>query len=71
MRELRVIESCVNILHIPFANGVFSFQEIKQDESITSICKLTYLLLGKIVSGYPLNELYAAQWIRMYLKHVL
>lgn len=71
MRELRVIESCVNILHIPFAKGVFSFSEIKQDESITSICKLTYLLLGKIVSGYPLNELYAAQWIRMYLKHVL
>jgi len=28
MRELRVIESCVDILHTPFACGNFKFNEI-------------------------------------------
>ena len=71
MRELRVIESCINILHVPFAKGIFCFSDITQDKAITRICKLTYILLGKIVAHYSLNELYAAQWIGLYLKHVL
>ena len=28
MRELRVIESCVNILYVPFVKGAFNFLEI-------------------------------------------
>ena len=71
MRECRVIEACVNILHVPFAMKVHQFNEMTQDKAITSICKLTYLLLGKIVAHYDLNELYASQWIGLYLKHVL
>ena len=31
MRECRVIECCVNILHIPFAKRVFKFNKITQD----------------------------------------
>ena len=71
MRELRVIESCVNILHLPFASGEFDFDKITQDDPITSICKLTYELLGKIILHYSLNELYAAQWIGLYMSHIL
>lgn len=71
MRELRVIESCINILHVPFAKGVFSFADMGPEDAITSICELTYKLLGKIVAHYGLNEIYASQWIGLYLKHVL
>ena len=46
MRDLRVIESCVQILHVPFAKLVFDFRKLTQDMAITSICKLTYKLLS-------------------------
>jgi hypothetical protein len=49
MRELRVIEACVDILHTPFASGNFKFDELNQEMAITSICRLSYLCLGKIV----------------------
>ena len=55
VRELRVIESCVQILHVPFAKGAFIFSKITQNDAITSICKLTYQLLSKIVENYSLN----------------
>ena len=71
MRELRVIESCVQILHVPFAKGTHNFEDITQDMAITSICKLTYQLLAKIVENYQLNQIYAAQWINLYLSNVL
>ena len=38
VRELRVIEQCVQILHIPFAKGTHDFKEITQDMAITNIC---------------------------------
>ena len=46
MRELRVIEACVQILHVPFATEQFDFKKITQDAAITSICKLTYDLMS-------------------------
>ena len=70
MRECRVIEGCVNILHTPFAKGIFDFEQITQDMAITGICKLVYELLTKIINGYALNELYASQWIKLFMKHV-
>jgi hypothetical protein len=39
--------------------------------AITSICKLAYILLSKIVKNYKLNELYASQWIGLFLQQVL
>ena len=71
MRELRVIESCVQILHLPFATGIFDFKTMKHDDPIASICKLTYTLLGKIIEHNNINEMYASQWIGLYLKHIL
>ena len=71
MRELRVIEACVDILHTPFASGNFDFSKINQDMAITQICKLSYLCLGKIVENYELNEKFASQWIGLFLKQVL
>ena len=71
VRELRVIESCVQIIHLPFARGSFNFREITQDSAITGICKLVYQLLSKIVENYALNQIYAAQWINLYLRNVL
>ena len=55
VRELRVIEACVPILHVPFAKGAFVFRNITQDSAITSICRLTYQLLERIVENYSLN----------------
>ena len=60
MRELRVIESCVQILHLPFATGVFNFKEMTQDMPIVSICEKTYILLGKIIESNNINEMYAS-----------
>ena len=71
MRELRVIESCVQILYLPFATGVFNFNKMTQDMPITSICKLTYILLGKIIQSNRINEIYASKWIGLYLRHIL
>jgi RIH domain len=71
MRELRVIESLVEILHVPFASGAFNFVNMTQDMAILQTCKLTYQLLSLIVKNYRLNELYASQWIGLYLKHIL
>ena len=39
--------------------------------AITSICKLAYQLLSKIVENYSLNQIYASQWINLYLRNVL
>jgi hypothetical protein len=39
--------------------------------AITSICKLAYVLLSKLVQNYKLNELYASQWIGLFLQQVL
>ena len=58
-------------MHIPFAKKAFDFKEITQESAITSICKLTYILLSKIVEDYSLNQIYAAQWINLYLRNVL
>jgi hypothetical protein len=55
MRELRVIEAVVQILHIPFATKIFDFSQITQDSAITSICKLSYNLMSAIVQEYDLN----------------
>ena len=71
MRELRVVESCVQILYLPFITKVNDFAKIKQEDPITSICTLTYKLLGKIIEGNDINEMYASQWIGLYLKHIL
>jgi hypothetical protein len=35
MRELRVVEACVDILHTPFATGNFVFKEINQEMAVT------------------------------------
>jgi len=71
MRELRVIECIVDILHMPFASGAFVFEELKQEDAITSLLKLCYDLLTLIVKDYRLNEMYASQWIGLFLHHVL
>jgi hypothetical protein len=71
MRELRVIECLVDILHMPFASGAFNFMALKQDMAIISLLKLCYQLLGFIVKDYRLNEMYCSQWIGLFLKHVL
>ena len=71
MRELRVIEVCVDVLHTPFASGNFSFRDLNQEMAITRICKLSYVLLSSIVRDYKLNELFASQWIGLFLKQVL
>lgn len=63
MRELRVVECIVDILHMPFASGAFNFMEIKQDMAITSLIKLCYQLFSNIVRDYRLNEMYTSQWI--------
>ena len=63
MRELRVVECIVDILHMPFASGAFNFMEIKQDMAITSLIRLCYQLLSNIVRDYRLNEMYTSQWI--------
>ena len=60
MREMRVIEQCVQILHVPFAANVFSFKDMQQDWPITSICKLTYTLLCRIIENNGVNEIYAS-----------
>ena len=73
MRELRVIECLVEILYVPFGSGnfVFSPKELNQDSAIISLMKLCYKLLSEIVKDYRPNEIYAAQWIGLFLKHVL
>lgn len=71
MRELRVVECIVDILHMPFASGAFNFMEIKQDMAITSLIKLCYQLLSNIVRDYRLNEMYTSQWIQLFLYHIL
>ena len=58
-------------MHVPFASGVFDFNKMKQDWPITSICNLTYILLGKIIAHNNVNEIYASQWTGLYLKHIL
>ena len=60
MRELRVIEAAVDILHTPFASGNFEFRKINQEMAITQICKLSYILLSKLVKDYRLNEMFAS-----------
>ena len=71
MRELKVIEACINILFLPFATKSFDFEKITMDDSITSVCILTYKLLSCIVSDFRLNERYASQWIGLFLEQVL
>lgn len=71
MRELRVIESCVEYLHVPFACGAFDFEKITQEQSITKLISLVYKLLMKIIENYPNNEMYSSQWISLFLAHVL
>jgi len=39
--------------------------------AITSLIKLCYTLLSKIVQNYRLNEMYTSQWIGLFLSHVL
>ncbi len=68
---MRVIECIVDLLYMPFTCGAFNFEEIKQDMAITNLCKLCYELLSNIVVGYRLNEMYASQWMGLYLYHVL
>lgn len=49
MRELRVIEACVDILHAPFACGSFNYKDLNPEFAILSLCKLSYTLLSHIV----------------------
>lgn len=60
MRELRVIEACVDILHAPFACGSFNYKDLNPEFAILSLCKLSYMLLSHIVDQYHLNELFAS-----------
>ena len=71
MRELRVIEACVDILHAPFASGAYDYKTLNPDFAILNLCKLSYSLLSQICEGYHLNELFASQWMGLYLQHVL
>ena len=49
MRELRVIEACVDILHAPFACGSLNYNELNPEFAILSLCKLSYTLLSQIL----------------------
>ncbi len=60
MRELRVIEACVDILHAPFACGSFNYKDLNQEFAVMSLCKLSYTLLSHIVLQNPFNELFAS-----------
>jgi hypothetical protein len=60
MRELRVIEACVEYLHNPFACGSFKFENIKQEDAITKLTSKVYCLLSKIIENYPVNEMYSS-----------
>jgi len=71
MRELRVVECIVDILYMPFASGAFTFEKINQEMAITSLIRLCYTLLSKIVQNYRLNEMYTSQWIGLFSSHVL
>lgn len=71
MREMRVVECIVDILHMPFASGAFVFEDLKQEDAIISLIKLCYNLLSQIVKNYRLNEMYTSQWVGLYLNHVL
>ena len=71
MREMRVVECIVQILHMPFASGAFEFTTINQEMAITSLLQLCYKLMSKIVENYRLNEIYTSQWLGLYLHHVL
>lgn len=39
--------------------------------AITSLIRLCYTLLSKIVHNYRLNEMYTSQWMGLFLNHVL
>lgn len=66
-----MVECVVDVLHMPFASGAFVFEDLKQEDAITSLVKLCYILLSQIVMNYRLNEMYTSQWVGLFLNHVL
>ena len=60
MRELYLVEHLVMILYYPFASHTFELDRIRQNEPITRICSLAYVLLKNAVGGYIFSELYAS-----------
>lgn len=60
LRETRVLDLLIDMLHYPFAEGPYNFEELTQRHPVTRICQLVYRLLKHSVKDYNYNKFYVA-----------
>jgi len=75
MRELNVIQALVDLLYYPFIENETGeerrLESISPQDPYTKICILCYRLIKHIVKDYRLNELFASQWIDLFLQQAM
>lgn len=69
---MKILEILTDILYYPFESNLYSMQNIQQRQpEILKIIQLSYRLIKHVIREYRPNELYASQWIDIFMKHAM
>lgn len=60
MRETRLLDLLVDMLHYPLAEGPYHIDDLTQRHPLTRISQLVYRLLKHSVKDYNYNKFYVA-----------
>ena len=80
LKDMKLIELLTDILYYPFKNKMFllaknrdarRIEEISKSPLVMKIFRLSYRLIKHIIREYRPNELYASQWIELFMSHAI
>ena len=71
IKDLKVIEILCEVLYYPFKAKWFQINEVIQYPLLLKIFQLAYRLIKHTIREYRPNELYASQWVDLFMMHAM
>jgi len=72
LKDMRMIELLTDILFWPFRNGICDIKNMHHmDPELMKIFQLSYRLIKHGIKEYRPNEIYASQWIDLFMKQTM
>lgn len=71
-RDMKMIEILVDLLYFPFRNHIYELKDlVVVPEDLIKIFTLSYRLIKFSIKEYRPNELYASQWLGLFMVQTL
>lgn len=71
LKDMNIIEILIDIIYLPFANGLYKLKALDSTDLITSMLGKCYSTLRITIEEYRPNELYCSQWLNLIMDQAL